>query len=135
MIFSHTHEMVLGGKKTQTRRIRKYMESKYKVGKTYSVQPGRGQRSIARILITKVRIEDVREISDDDIRAEGFESFADFMDVWLNMHHHDVWLQIQKYRERMTGKILDEFLRGYLRSDRDTDRYHAWVYDFKLVQF
>jgi hypothetical protein len=37
MIFQHTYQLVLSGKKTQTRRLQ---EPRMAVGKSYSVQPG-----------------------------------------------------------------------------------------------
>jgi hypothetical protein len=86
MIFQHTLDAVLAGRKTQTRRVMKWNEVlngdpantegdavtyhaddgnphpsawrvKWQVGKTYAVQPARGKPSIARIEITRIDAE------------------------------------------------------------------------------
>jgi hypothetical protein len=116
MIFQHTHELVLAGKKTQTRRIVKlddlfthttanmwkfYPEQAkacpytsvsrggrkiYCINKTYAVQPARNQKAIARIEIKTIRREDVRNINLKDVTAEGFASHREFLKVWCEMH-------------------------------------------------
>lgn len=62
---------------------------KYIVGKDYAVQPGRGQKAVGRIRITGIRRENVRKISDDDARAEGFASRNAFLYLWQLMHDED----------------------------------------------
>jgi hypothetical protein len=111
MIFQHTIDKVLSGDKTQTRRLAKPGERllvadaytllkyasgrrKYRTGQTYAVQPGRGQSGIARVLITGIRQQDVRLISDEDVQAEGFAARADFVDLWREMHgeNYHAWV-------------------------------------------
>jgi hypothetical protein len=47
----------------------------------------------ARIRITGLRREDVRTISDDDVKAEGFGSRDEFMQTWEMMHKtYDAWV-------------------------------------------
>lgn len=98
MIFQHTHELVLSGDKTQTRRLVKpgdelhswwendrvgfrkavQMDSgriRWEVGRTYAVQPGRGQKAIARIRITDIRREPLQAITEAEAEAEGVEPF------------------------------------------------------------
>jgi hypothetical protein len=113
MIFQHTLGMVLDGTKTQTRRIVKdhqpipsaydgndvfqveTFKNKviYRIGSTYAVQGGRGQKGIARIRITDIRNEDVRNISDADVKSEGFASKEEFLTVWRSMHNdnYNAW--------------------------------------------
>lgn len=103
MIFQHTHEQVLSGQKTQTRRVWKpghelrmernvwalYLNGRKRhyAGQQLMVQPGRGQRGVHCIIITRVRyIEDVRQISDEDVQAEGFVSRDEFLALWESMH-------------------------------------------------
>lgn len=115
MIFSHTHTQVLDGTKTQARRIvesgdtlvevlgavRSYSPSypngriKWQEGKTYAVQPGRGQKEVRRIRITAIRRERLQDISEYDAGEEGmpgpsfnhpFTFAAVFADLWDSIH-------------------------------------------------
>lgn len=101
MIFQHTWQQVLDGSKTATRRPVKETEwaelssynlfgvrvenrtihavhyisnngIKWQLGSTYAVQPGRGQKSVARIKLTGIRREPVNAITEEDAVAEGF---------------------------------------------------------------
>lgn len=103
MIFAHTLEQVLSGRKQQTRRLIKSGESLgknttiikengrilYEVGKTYAVQPNRGKKSVTRILMTGIRREQVGDISHADAVAEGFSSREDFLTTWRAIHGQD----------------------------------------------
>lgn len=120
MIFFHTADKVLSGEKTQTRRLK----GNYAVGKTYSVQPGRGKKAVARIRITLIRREDVRWICYNDVLAEGFESSREFLALWVKLHD-------RTFRE--DPQLSDPaFLMGLL--DRPEELYLAWVLHFELVK-
>ena len=116
MIFQHTLGDVLSGRKTATTRIwkenyfsirdkennlndmcydqllyvgsRKTQRKIYYPNQQHAVQPGRGKKGIARLEITglfKVMIHNV--IDDPDfIYREGFDSKAEFLQVWRAMH-------------------------------------------------
>ena len=74
VIFTPEHvQMIVEGRKTQTRRVVKSGEElrQWEVGRTYAVQPGRGKPAAARIRITSIRQERLRDISEDDVVAEG----------------------------------------------------------------
>ena len=76
----------------------------------------------ARIEITDIRREDVREISDEDVRAEGFNDPDHFLETWVSMHDKPILrLYSGMYR------------RGWL-TGRPAACYDAWVLTFKLVQ-
>jgi hypothetical protein len=115
MIFAYTLDLVLSGKKTQTRRVIKPDEqlqvtpdghrvivpgkrTVYQVGKTYAVQPGRTAASVARIRLTGLRREPVEAISEGDAQAEGYGSREEFFAVWRRIHGaqadlaRDVWV-------------------------------------------
>jgi hypothetical protein len=121
MIFAHTLPLLLNGQKTQTRRIckrdevfgdggaiykrlsRSTLRALYAVGKTYAVQPGRGQSAVARIRITGIRIEAIKDICDADVLLEGFATYAAFAAVWQKMHGAEnipVWV--------LTFKLVDD---------------------------
>ncbi len=87
MIFQHTLEQVLSGRKTQTRRpIRPYRRFVYRVGKTYAVQPGRGERAVARIEVLAVRKQPLGEITRAEAVAEGCANLASFRKLWTEKH-------------------------------------------------
>jgi len=104
MIFHETHEKVMDGSKTQTRRpvkpndveiynrdggldaIKRNGRTIWKVGGTYAVQPGRTAKGIGRILITKIRVERLYKISNADARAEGFSGRDEFARVWKKLY-------------------------------------------------
>jgi hypothetical protein len=46
---------------------------KWQVGRTYAIQPGRGQKQVGRIRLTAIRQERVQDISEADVIAEGVE--------------------------------------------------------------
>lgn len=104
MIFQYTWPAVVNETKSITRRVVKSKETavrgrynrieailcngrtKWEVGKTYAVQPGRGKQQIARIRLTRIRSENVTRISTSDAIAEGFQSRQDFLKTWLQIH-------------------------------------------------
>lgn len=67
-------EKILAGGKTETRRPVKLGETecRYKLGRTYAVQPGRTKHGIARITVLEVRRELPYEISESSAINEGF---------------------------------------------------------------
>jgi len=161
MIFQHTHELVCAGTKTQTRRIQKPWQvlmrfdrsgelfvcdtrtgrPQWAVGKTYAVQPGRGKSAIGRIRITGIREQDVREISDADVRAEGFGCKVDFLKTWTQMHDMTAFgylmvdLMVGEYQRlgiTVPPHVWAEW-ENYLQN-RPAERYQAWVLEFQLVR-
>jgi hypothetical protein len=78
-------ELVLAGRKTQTRRRFKSWDSescRYKVGRTYAVQDGRGRPALGRILILSVAPVRVEDLDGEDAIGEGFGSQAEFWHWW-----------------------------------------------------
>lgn len=99
MIFSKgLHELVLDGRKTQTRRpITGDVSCRYSAGRTYAVQPARTAKSVGRILVTDIRREYVGDITPADARAEGFADTQAFFDRWDELYGWrgralDVWV-------------------------------------------
>lgn len=115
MIFQYTLAGVLSGTKTATSRVIKVCETavygvdehieavrqngrdKYRVGKTYAVQPGRTQPAVARIKLLGIKRQRVAETSVAEAKQEGFESREAFFAQWHEIHGEDklnaeVWL-------------------------------------------
>ena len=105
MIFHETHEKVMDGSKTQTRRLvkdgdfsvewpmmcvfsgTKGNRLRFRENQTYAVQPGRGKYAIGRIGIIKIRKECLNAITHDDAQAEGVgRSIAAFAELWDSIH-------------------------------------------------
>lgn len=171
MIFQHTWEQVVAGKKTQTRRIvrkgdypypdtGRILEARfngrpfYACAQTFAVMPARavkGLRKVADIQITRIRREDVREISEADALAEGFKTYFtsdgyfEFIRTWASMHDpvFKFWYdqRITDYmwytsnRQMQQGQSMvggwDE-LKTAIKS-RPLARYDAWALDFRVV--
>lgn len=87
-------DKIEAGTKTMTRRpikIGDLGECRLKVGRSYAIQPGRGQLAVGRVTITDVRSERLGAISPDDARREGFArngvgSTQMFFDYWRELH-------------------------------------------------
>lgn len=170
MIFQHTWQAVLDGTKTQARRLAKPNEfalqqelpfggykvidvhtgrlsvlksrKVYEVGKTYAVQPGRGQKAIARIRITAISRQDVREITESQALAEGGYDPQSYLCLWASIHDKTL-----NARQWQTGKrkylfdlsriltlvIEDDSLANILPvyNSRPAEHYQAWVLTFE----
>lgn len=89
ILFRPEHvEMILSGRKTQTRRLGK---RRWKVGGVhacYTRPPFAkgGAEPFARVHILGVRQELLAEISDDDIHAEGYDSFPEYLKVLCDIN-------------------------------------------------
>ena len=142
--------------------------SKWAVGSDYAIVPGRGKHSIyarqrmdglwewqstqpggnggaqwlpRRIRVTRIRQEDVRDISHEDALAEGFSDKYGFLDVWTRfydgaaVHYVDDHVVFRWYANRRdkwvggTAKDYEAFLR-----QRPDNHYQAWALDFTLVR-
>ena len=113
MIFSIADhiEMIKDERKTQTRRRSDY----YKVGRTYSIQPGRTQAGIAegRIRITAKRKEySPGNIGAQDAWDEGMYMSLEFERLYRRMYHDWVlryaytfeYIPIENYRLNRLSK-------------------------------
>lgn len=102
MIFTHENSVrIMSGQKTQTRRLCKpgdtiyrcdgsqvvYRASgreRWKTGKAYAIQPGRGRPAVGQIVLTQITIDmnGAEGISEADAHAEGYASRESFLDAW-----------------------------------------------------
>jgi len=117
MLFIYTIDQVLNGTKTNSRRVVQpgeypvFDESgniievrkangrlKWKVGKTYGAQPGRGQKAVARIRITGIRKEHVQDITPQDAYDEGIR-----LSIFTIVHDNwDVIEKLEQYRREFS---------------------------------
>jgi hypothetical protein len=167
VIFQHTWQKVLDGSKTQTRRLAKpgdqmisnhvgsynFKEVRsinnrclWFVGEDYAVQPGRGQKSVGRFLLTDLRFEDVRAISEADAWAEGGYDIQSYLCLWASMHDkalgacYDQERDAYAFRRSVNSHDYDykgsNWLRAILEyyNRRPTERYQAWVLTFEVVK-
>lgn len=138
-------DAILAGKKTQTRRVMKesetyycrgvsplkitevayhvattigYWQTKWRVGQSYAIQPGRGKGGIyarlamsgkhewqttqpdgnggaqwkpMRIRVTDIRRERLQDISEADAQAEGVNSIAEYRELWERINGAGSW--------------------------------------------
>lgn len=105
----------------------------------------------ARILITDIRREDVRNISDEDVKAEGFSSRLDFLATWISMHDKGIWLNrtdiptrgmrpgdwymhsTERGKKWHQDSASDEFIHSKI-AERPAANYDAWALTFELVK-
>lgn len=132
--------LIRQGRKTQTRRpIRADEPCRYREGKDYAVQPGRGQSATCRIHVTSVRQERLGDIPFTDARAEGFPTTEDFKAYWIAIHDAK-WLEHEtrmlNEAENDDGVVLDRDMWLMRRSLDIFDRRHAdrtvWAISFCL---
>jgi hypothetical protein len=128
------------GQKTMTRRpINGAPLCRYQPGKSYAVQPGRGQSATCRIKIVAVRRELAGDIAFHDARAEGFPTTEEFKAYWVSIHDK-VWLEHENKMldeaENDDGVVLDRDVWLLRRSLAMFEQRHAhkpvWVISFHL---
>lgn len=132
MIFKQITE-ILNGAKTQTRRVRKDTEgaaatspfngsytrvylvgkrsvNKWQVYNEYAIVPKRGAAGIGRkIRLTAIRCEHLHDITEQDARAEGVASVAEYKALW-------------------------ESINGKSKATRWDANPEVWVLEFELVK-
>lgn len=114
--------LVLKGKKTATRRIANGRDAcRYRVGRDYAVQPGRGKPQVARITITDVERQALRQLTFDDAIAEGFRTRAEFARYWMRLH---------ELGYEPSGATADQLLDHWIERHGDTQ---VWAIRFELV--
>lgn len=81
-------EKILAGEKTVTRRrIKHHLEPpRYREGREYAVQPGRGKKAVARIRVKRVSIEPLGIIDPNEARLEGFATERAFKSYWFQLY-------------------------------------------------
>ncbi|MEM2105002.1 MAG: ASCH domain-containing protein [Candidatus Bathyarchaeia archaeon] len=75
--------LILQGRKTQTRRIHKY---ELTVGRTYGIRSTWFEKPKAHIRITRKFRQRLGDITETEIRKEGFDSLENFKQAWKAIH-------------------------------------------------
>jgi hypothetical protein len=113
-IFKRKHlNLILQGKKTQTRRISRY---RLKIGKAYAIRSKMLEPAKTRITITRAWRQQLRDLTPEDVHKEGFNSFTEFRQAWIDIYgswnpdqivaayEFRLLTQKQKYRSRRNRK-------------------------------
>lgn len=86
MIFSEDHiSKIRDGTKTMTRRSFRSRNT-YRIGRSYTVQPGRGKHGLFKIKVTDLKFEWLGDITSEDIKAEGYDTKEEFVEVWSKIN-------------------------------------------------
>lgn len=76
-------EEIRWGRKTETRRKR---EPRMVPGRTYAVQPGRGESQVTRIRCLELRSERLGDVDEAAAQREGFPDPDAFFEYWAELH-------------------------------------------------
>ncbi|MBC7810982.1 MAG: hypothetical protein H7175_07550 [Burkholderiales bacterium] len=74
-----------------TRPAQYWLSLLYRVGNTYFVIPHRAAKPVGRVRITRIRQENVQDITEADALAEGYESVAEFAAHWDGSNSRRRW--------------------------------------------
>jgi hypothetical protein len=110
---------------------------RWEIGKSYAVQPGRTLKAQGYTPpLTDLRGEDVRNISQADAEAEGFNLAIDYLELWVKMHDptrqfywdgdffHQWRGKSRKWEVANLQSVMD------CLNDRPAEHYQAWVLDW-----
>jgi hypothetical protein len=115
-------DKILAGEKTATRRpvkwrfsesvagglakIRIKQPCRCKKGRSYAIQPGRGQKAVGRIRITSVSEVPLGEINHAGAKREGFPSVSAFFSYWITLY--DLYkIDVEQRVWRIEFELLD----------------------------
>ncbi|MDP2712295.1 MAG: ASCH domain-containing protein [Solirubrobacteraceae bacterium] len=89
------------GKKTAMRVVAKRGRCSYYVGHDYPVRSGRDEKAACTITVLDIERQRLGDMTDDDVRAEGFRTILEYARYWLAVHDrqpadpdtYDCWLR------------------------------------------
>lgn len=90
-------------------------------GKTYAIQPGRGQKQVGKYVVEAIWRQDVRTLMPSQVRNEGFSSLRAFMETWLKINHDRLLYPLYNSPESNAEHRLKLQL-----TTRPDDLYLAW---------
>jgi hypothetical protein len=104
-LFKRKHvELILRGRKTQTRRIHSH---EWKLGRVYGVRDKLFGKPVAHILVIRKFKQKLGEISVEDAGKEGYNSLQQFRKAWEEVHGQDSWnpnLIVTVYKFKVVSK-------------------------------
>jgi hypothetical protein len=158
MIFQHTIDSVLAGRKSQTSRLWKedwafphdeydspvcdYVYSlksyraggsrrPYRVGQTLAIQPARGKAGVGKIRITGLAKRDVRDFTSEDIRREGFSTTkSSFVEFYRTWYSMHFPQYVRLLDE---GRVTEDWWLDAMKA-QVAAKNMALVINFELVQ-
>lgn len=87
--FKRKHiDIILSGRKTQTRRTHTHT---WKVGRTYALRDRWFSPAQAYILITRKFRQKLGDISQEDIKKEGYPNLQEFRKAWEEINGAGTW--------------------------------------------
>ena len=81
-------ELILQGRKTQTRRIHSH---EWKLGRVYGVRDKLFGKPVARIMVIRKFRQRLGDISLEDVKKEGYSSLEEFQRAWEEVHGQGGW--------------------------------------------
>lgn len=87
-----------------------------------------------KIRILNLWREDVRQISEVDAKAEGFEDTFGFLKVWTKLHDKAGFTKYPEYGGYRVDGLTNVHDWGESLEQRPDDRYRAWAIQFELVK-
>lgn len=119
--------------------------AKWSIGVDYAVQPGRGKKAVGRIRITGIERYDVRTITAERARQEGFSDTYDFLCTWVSMHDKRIELSTPAYPDSDLYQLFawagrknivthDWYEVEAFLAARPAAFYDAWFLTFELLK-
>ena len=101
------------------------------LGQTYTAQSGRGRPSEGRVKVLDLRgPEYVRNITPDEVRAEGFTSRETFLDLWRLLHGDAFYAWVLTIERVVVTPGLKDLRTGEMLVPGD-DRFDLILSDFR----
>ncbi|RLG49621.1 MAG: hypothetical protein DRO00_09770 [Thermoproteota archaeon] len=112
MLFRKEHiDKILRGEKTQTRRRSRYQ---YKVGRTYRIQRSWYNYTDIKILITRRYKQRLGDITQKEVRKEGYSSLEEFKQAWITINGYwDPDEIVTVYEFKLVDPNPSIFIRGH----------------------
>lgn len=88
-LFKRKHiELIKQGRKTQTRRVHK---AEWKIGRCYTIRDRYFTKGEGQIMVTRKFKQRLGDVSEVDVRKEGYHNLAEFQKAWEEIHGEGSW--------------------------------------------